>query len=85
MNLISTRFGKYTIAKVSEMSKIDDGNGAERAVVIDEGGSIIRHSRSSSAPTTHVIYTKTSCYFCSEWLENDSFKVNRRKLVISVI
>lgn len=30
----------------------------------------------SSAPTTQVIYTKTSCYFCNEWLENESFKVH---------
>lgn len=57
------------------MNKNDGDHRDDEQAVASDSGSSIRHSRSSSAPTTHVIYTKTSCYFCSEWLENDSFKV----------
>lgn len=28
------------------------------------------------AATTQIKYNKTSCYFCNEWFDNDSFKVN---------
>lgn len=65
------------LAQMNKNEEYSEGDGTRTADVVlatADGGT--RHSRSSSAPTTHVIYTKTSCYFCSEWLENDSFKVS---------
>lgn len=32
-----------------------------------------------------IVYTKTSCYFCNEWLDGDSFKVCAVPLITIII